>query len=288
MIMDYKLIISPWKNEFIDAIKTTKEELIISSPFIDSKGIQILKEAISSRNSIELSLVTNITAKNLISGFTEPSAILELYEHFNNVRVSSLGRLHAKVYIIDEKIGIITSANLTGGGLIGNFEYGILLKNREMVASIKNDMLEYYSFGNIFDRETLEKIRNEVELLREKRELKERMPKSSELDKLLKAREENIETEILKNRIKGGKTINSIFAETILYILKKKGPLSTEEMHPLIQALHPDICDDSIDRVINGQHFGKKWKHLVRNAQQFLKRKGLIYLKNGKWHLSEN
>ncbi len=286
--MDYKLIISPWKNEFIDAIKTTKEELIISSPFIDSKGIQILKEAISSRNSIELSLVTNITAKNLISGFTEPSAILELYEHFNNVRVSSLGRLHAKVYIIDEKIGIITSANLTGGGLIGNFEYGILLKNREMVASIKNDMLEYYSFGNIFDRETLEKIRNEVELLREKRELKERIPKSSELDKLLKAREENIETEILKNRIKGGKTINSIFADTILYILKKKGPLSTEEMHPLIQALHPDICDDSIDRVINGQHFGKKWKHLVRNAQQFLKRKGLIYLKNGKWHLSEN
>ncbi len=114
------------------------------------------------------------------------------------------------------------------------------------------------------------------------------MPKSLELDKLLKAREENIETEILKNRIKGGKTINSIFADTILYILKKKGPLSTEEMHPLIQALHPDICDDSIDRVINGQHFGKKWKHLVRNAQQFLKRKGLIYLKNGKWHLSEN
>jgi hypothetical protein len=287
MNMEYKLIISPWKNEFIETIKNTKKELIISSPFVDSRGVQILKDAVSLKSSVTLSLITNITTKNLITGFTEPSALLELYEYFNDVKISSLGRLHAKVYIIDEKIGIITSANLTGGGLMGNFEYGILLKNKEVVASIKSDMLEYYSFGNIFDRDTIEKIRKEVEIIREKRVLKEKLPKSSELEELLKNKEENIETEILKNRIKGGKTINSIFAETILYILKKKGPLSTKEMHPLIQAIHPEICDDSIDRVINGQHFGKKWKHLVRDAQQFLKKKGLIYLKNGKWQLSD-
>ncbi len=91
----------------------------------------------------------------------------------------------------------------------------------------------------------------------------------------------------MKNRIKEGKTINAIFSDTILYFLEKKGALSTEEIHPLIQAMHPDICDDSIDRVINGQHFGKRWKHLVRNAQQALKKRGLIFLKNNKWHLAK-
>ncbi|MEK7270344.1 MAG: hypothetical protein AAB215_05290 [Planctomycetota bacterium] len=50
-----------------------------------------------------------------------------------------------------------------------------------------------------------------------------------------------------------------------------------------IQNIHPDICDDSIDRVIDGQHFGKKWKHFVRSAQQHLKQRGEIRLQNGRW-----
>ncbi|HOL66222.1 MAG TPA: hypothetical protein PKX93_02030, partial [bacterium] len=97
---------------------------------------------------------------------------------------------------------------------------------------------------------------------------------------------DSLNLELLKNRIKDGKTINAIFCDTILYLLKKKGPLSTKEIHPLIQTIHADICDDSVDRVINGQHFGKKWKHLVRDAQQSLKKNRLIKLENGKWQLT--
>jgi phosphatidylserine/phosphatidylglycerophosphate/cardiolipin synthase-like enzyme len=50
--------------------------------------------------------------------------ILNLY------KISSLGKLHAKVYLIDDIGGIITSANLTGGGLITNFEYGVFINDR--------------------------------------------------------------------------------------------------------------------------------------------------------------
>lgn len=57
------------------------------------------------------------------------------------------------------------------------------------------------------------------------------------------------------------------------------------ELHPLIQRLQPDLCDDSIDRVIEGVHFGKKWKHHVRSAQQFLKRQGRIRYDGARWHL---
>lgn len=95
-----------------------------------------------------------------------------------------------------------------------------------------------------------------------------------------------MQTKILRNRIQG-RTINSIFAKTIKYLLETKGPLSTRELNPFIQSLYPDICDDTIDRVIDGQHFGKKWKHFVRSAQQYLKKKGTIYLKEGKWHLAK-
>ncbi|MGB9912717.1 MAG: hypothetical protein ACPLRO_05060 [Candidatus Kapaibacteriota bacterium] len=147
-------------------------------------------------------------------------------------------------------------------------------------------MSKYYSLGNILDRNLLEKVNAESNKLHGIKSKTDNLIENTKLAQLLKKSTENLEVELLKNRIKEGKTINAIFSDTILYLLKKKGALSTEEIHPLIQTIHPDICDDSIDRVINGQHFGKKWKHLVRDAQQSLKKKGLIYLEEGKWKLT--
>ena len=282
--MEYKFISSPWKNEFIDTISTVREELFISSPFVNLDGVKILSNSIPIKTNIQLTLITNLTTQNIINEVTEPASLLELYRQFSQVKISSLGRLHAKVYLVDDEIGIITSANLTSGGLISNFEYGVLINNKDIVSTIKEDMSKYYSLGNILNENILKKISDEANKLYKNKSKSNKRVETTKLGALLKKSTETIEFELLKNRIKEGKTINAIFSETILYLLKKKAPLSTEELHPLIQTIHPDICDDSIDRVINGQHFGKKWKHLVRNAQQSLKKKGLIHLEGRKWH----
>jgi hypothetical protein len=284
--MEYIILKSPWKNEFIEAISKTKKELFISSPYVNIDGINILSDAIQTKSGVEISLVTNLTTQNIVNGLTEPRALLELYKRFKQVKISSLGRLHAKVYLIDNKIGIITSANLTSGGLVNNFEYGVLIEDKIVISTIKEDMLRYYSLGNVLDKDLLEKINEEYTRLYDIKNKTNEVINKTKLAELLKKSTEAIDLELLKNRIKESKTINTIFSDTILYILKKKGPLSTNELHPLVQSIHPDICDDSIDRVINGQHFGKKWKHSVRNAQQSLKKKGLIYLEGGKWHIA--
>jgi hypothetical protein len=59
--------------------------------------------------------------------------------------------------------------------------------------------------------------------------------------------------------------------------------MPTVQLHKLISELHPDLCDDSVDRVIEGENFGKKWKHAVRTAQQNLKKKGEIANSEGVW-----
>ncbi|MGB9178477.1 MAG: hypothetical protein WCB68_04450, partial [Pyrinomonadaceae bacterium] len=59
-------------------------------------------------------------------------------------------------------------------------------------------------------------------------------------------------------------------------------------LHNMIEVIHPDLCDNSIDRVIDGKRFGKKWKHAVRTAQQNLKKKGLIILDSGRWSVSDD
>ena len=282
----YRLLISPWKNEFIDIIKQTKKELFVSSPFVNLNGVNLLANSISAKKSVAISLVTNLSVLNITKKITEPIALLELYNHFKDVKISSLGRLHAKIYISDNERGIITSANLTQGGLISNFEYGVLIEDEEIVQDMKRDILKYHSLGNIFSKNILKEIAEESNRFYRAENKIEKSIKDTKLSKLLSKTKENIKVELLKNRVKGGRTINSIFSDTILYLLKKKGALSTKELNPLIQAMHPDICDDSIDRIIEGQHFGKKWKHLVRDAQQSIKKRGLIYLMDGKWYLT--
>jgi hypothetical protein len=80
--------------------------------------------------------------------------------------------------------------------------------------------------------------------------------------------------------------MHTVFAKTILYLLTHYGPLSTDQLHPKIKAINPDLCDDTIDRVIDGKSFGKKWKHAVRSAQQQLKKRGLVKLEGEHWRLT--
>ena len=82
----------------------------------------------------------------------------------------------------------------------------------------------------------------------------------------------------------GGGACHTVFAKTIVYLLRRHGPLSTVDIHPLIQAIHPDLCDDTVDRVIDGERFGKKWKHagerLSRNSRDHQ-----VELRDGRWFL---
>jgi hypothetical protein len=79
--------------------------------------------------------------------------------------------------------------------------------------------------------------------------------------------------------------LHTVFARTIAFLLRRQGPLTTQQLHPLVQQLHPDLCDDRVDRVIDGKRFGKKWKHAVRTAQQQLKKAGAVALVDGYWRL---
>ena len=84
-----------------------------------------------------------------------------------------------------------------------------------------------------------------------------------------------------------GESTNSLFEKHILYILEQLGPLTTQELHPFVQMEAPSLCNDDEDRIIDGVHFGKKWKHYVRNAQQSLKKKGRITLDaDRRWRLT--
>ena len=90
---------------------------------------------------------------------------------------------------------------------------------------------------------------------------------------------------LLRVRLSGG-PIHTVFARTVEYLLRAYGALPTESLHQFIKEIHPDLCDDSVDRVIDGKRFGKKWKHAVRTAQQQLKKRGVVHYEDRLWSLA--
>jgi hypothetical protein len=71
--------------------------------------------------------------------------------------------LHSKVYIFDDSKAIVTSANFTNGGLINNYECGILIYDREKIVELCN-YFESLKVGEPLHKDLLERFFNEIRI----------------------------------------------------------------------------------------------------------------------------
>ncbi len=278
-----KTIPSPWSETFENFARSVCNSAIIVSPFITAHPLQKLVSLLDAENRPKISLLTNLAVESLLQGTVDGKAIAEFCREIPTTTVRHLPGLHAKAYVADEHMAIVTSGNLTSGSLYRNYEYGIQIKDPLIVRRIALDLQDYGSLGASVSLEEIERIADVAATLRDKHSKKLNSAREN-LRQEFETQLESVRESLMQLRGKPGETTNAIFGRTILYLLKSK-PLTTREMQPLIQHIHPDLCDDKIDRVINGIHFGKEWKHRVRGAQVNLRRKGMIELIKKHWQL---
>lgn len=276
-----------WNKNLNDIFQSVEKELIISSPYISNVGAGFLIKNVSENFKKKgiLKFVTDLSPKCIYQGSTDPNSFKHFFDVINSTEIFHLPRLHAKVYVSDMTKAIITSGNLTAGGIYNNFEYGIYTQQKEKVSIIRSDLLNYASLGATIN--SLE-INNYCEVAEEVKKLYQQREKSAkiEIEKKFKIAVAKANDELIKARLSEG-ALHSVFEKTILYLLQRNGSLPTQILHNLIEEIHPDLCNNDVDRVINGVRFGKKWKHAVRTAQQHLKKKGLIELISGNWTLTK-
>ncbi len=279
-----ELLRKDWKHRLEELVGSAQRSLFIAAPFITRPGVDVVRSSLSSgfRDQGEIQVLTCLDVLSICQGTCDPAALRSLLEGTPSSTLTHLPRLHAKVYVADDQTAIVTSGNLTSGGLVTNFEYGVTLNEPSLVRKVKNDIVEYASLGAVLGDEQLLSFCEASDRVREAfRKQTASVAKRFRAEFETQARV--AEDQLIRLRLSGGAS-NSVFAKTIVYLLKRHGPLKTVEQHSFIRAIHPDLCDDSIDRVIDGQHFGKKWKHAVRTAQQRLKEAGLIQLgQDGRW-----
>ncbi len=279
-----QLLVSPWEDAFCTFARSITRSALIVAPYITAEPLQHMSRYLQSQESPRVEILTNLAVQSMLQGSTSPQALVEFCSTIPSTEVRHLPDLHAKVYVADEREAIITSANFTRGGIVNNYEYGIHISDPPVVRRIVDDLEGYAGLGaevSIPQLTQLADIAAELRVHHSKVLESARKNVENAFRVQLTAAEETL----LELRAKSSQSNNAIFSRTILYLLRR-GPLSTAQLHPMIQRIHPDLCDDTIDRVIQGVHFGKRWKHMVRNAQQSLKQQGLIYFNGREWSLA--
>ena len=151
------LLASPWSPTFYDLVGQAQYNLLIASPFIGREPLNRIIDILASKQSasnVRRDVITNFSVDNMLSGALDVAALLRLAKTTNST-IAYLPSLHAKVYVADSQAAVVTSANLTHNGLVGNREYGVLLRDPTLVARVRADVQKYALLGSTVSMHSL-------------------------------------------------------------------------------------------------------------------------------------
>jgi len=118
-----EFVTTPTDDWLKSELEGCKEQLLISSPYV---GGWLPKLNRSLTGSVRRVLLTRTDLRDFASGASDLEAVCTLAEE--GTKIISSHRLHAKVYVIDDLCGLVTSANATFSGMRGNLECGVVIR----------------------------------------------------------------------------------------------------------------------------------------------------------------
>jgi hypothetical protein len=89
------------------------------------------------QSNSKFEIITSFKLMNIYSGSLDISALENIINQ--NGIVKNYPKLHSKIYLFDDKKVVITSGNLTTGGLLKNYEYGIYTDDGKIVSRAVSD-----------------------------------------------------------------------------------------------------------------------------------------------------
>lgn len=254
-----EIIKSPWEDVFIGLLKEARTSVYLASPFIKRQTAELIVK--NSSPGVDLRYINSFKLSIFHRGASDLEALSILKD--GDFREKNVHNLHAKFFIFDDS-AVITSGNLTPGGLRNNLEYGLLVKG-EAVREIKRDYLEIFD-GSEYPEITSDVIRKAGEILASVPKDKQKKIKVDERSLF----EEILNDENIEERFDGG--VESIRANLTSW---------KRDVFDCLLQLDKDVF--SIDEVYS---FEKKLKDLhpgnrniqpkIRQQLQYLRDIGLV------------
>lgn len=152
-------IFPPIINELNRLFCIANEDFLFVSPWIKNS---VLEHLLGLRDCQKLHFRVLTVAENFLSGSSDIKAIETLLNLGpNRAEIRLIKNLHAKIYIADKRVAIISSANLTESGLLRNIEIGTYLTDSQISPIIeKTD--EWFALGKAVDRDWMNLMNEKI------------------------------------------------------------------------------------------------------------------------------
>lgn len=211
------LLKSPWSKSFHQLVSVVENNLMLVSPFIKrSKTEEILSELRHRgvQNQVRVTVLTDLRPESTLFGSMDLEALVDVGNNLPKFNLTHLPCLHAKVYVADRTMAIITSGNLTDSGVSGNIEYGVSFKDEKIVGEIRDDFEGYSFLGAKVSPEEIEALLDEVKELKELFKKAEQTMRA-QARRAFRQKLEATHVRLLRHRAKG-KTTNAVFAASFI------------------------------------------------------------------------
>lgn len=158
------IVTSPTDDWIKAALEECATSLVVSSPYIGGYLSSVVSKL---AESVSVTILTRTLLTDFASGASDLEAVCELAQRSGGIL--SLSSLHAKVYAVDERRALVTSANATFSGMYRNRECGLEITEstevRSLIALIRS------GFGVIprpqhWTLDDLKRLRDPVKTLR--------------------------------------------------------------------------------------------------------------------------
>jgi phosphatidylserine/phosphatidylglycerophosphate/cardiolipin synthase-like enzyme len=120
------LVKSPRGQRLQRLLCEAQRNLLLASPFVKSSQCSQVLSCLRTRgvhNNIEVDFITDIRPESVLNGASDLEAFLDLGKNLSGFNLTHLPSLHAKVYIADTKMAVVTSGNLTNSGISGQLQH---------------------------------------------------------------------------------------------------------------------------------------------------------------------
>jgi len=259
--------LSPWDIRFWNLVKSSRKKIKIASPYVKNG---VVDKLISIKNpDTNIMLITSCKLMNFYRKASDVEALRKVQNSGGKVYINQ--NLHSKIYLFDNNKAIVTSSNLTHGGLVKIFEYGIYLENEDIIEEINNDFILLSKNENtgLLRKTELDKIDDIITALPKETYVK--LPRISEEEDLQESELFTGDIEIVKSELNTwqkdvfeclNKIPKSIFTSNEIYgfekLLKIKHPYNNFIKDKIRQQLQ-ELRDIGLVQFLGKRKYKKLW-----------------------------
>lgn len=159
------LIPTPWERLFVKKLSDVRHSLKIACPFIKTRYARLLLASLSVNEKLDVQILTRLKPQDILAGVHDLDALGALMTPLTglNVQMRYLNRLHAKLFVFDQREAIVTSTNLTYAGFNTNAELGVSLTDEASVIACEDHFSALWSGAAALRLDAVLKLKDELQ-----------------------------------------------------------------------------------------------------------------------------